>query len=225
MTDRAQRGTGWPDMLAGRRVLFVMALDPEYGPQLRSRITPLMTGVGPVEAAVVLTAELARLAAQDTLPDLVVSLGSAGSRQLEQVRVYQVASLEYRDMDASALGFPRGETPLLGLPARLPLELRVPGLPEASLATGASVVTGAGYDGVEAQMVDMESYAVLRACQHFGLPLIGLRGISDGADEVRQLSDWTQYLHLVDENLAEAVDRLAEALASGALALPDQSAS
>lgn len=225
MTDRAQRGTGWPDMLAGRRVLFVMALDPEYGPQLRSRITPLMTGVGPVEAAVVLTAELARLAAQDTLPDLVVSLGSAGSRQLEQVRVYQVASLEYRDMDASALGFPRGETPLLGLPARLPLELRIPGLPEASLATGASVVTGAGYDGVEAQMVDMESYAVLRACQHFGLPLIGLRGISDGADEVRQLSDWTQYLHLVDENLAEAVDRLAEALASGALALPDQSAS
>lgn len=225
MTDRAQRGTGWPDMLAGRRVLFVMALDSEYGPQLRSRITPLMTGVGPVEAAVVLTAELARLAAQDALPDLVVSLGSAGSRQLEQVRVYQVASLEYRDMDASALGFPRGETPLLGLPARLPLELRVPGLPEASLATGASVVTGAGYDGVEAQMVDMESYAVLRACQHFGLPLIGLRGISDGADEVRQLSDWTQYLHLVDENLAEAVDRLAEALASGALALPDQSAS
>lgn len=225
MTDRAQRGTGWPDMLAGRRVLFVMALDPEYGPQLRSRITPLMTGVGPVEAAVVLTAELARLAAQDTLPDLVVSLGSAGSRQLEQVRVYQVASLEYRDMDASALGFPRGETPLLGLPARLPLELRIPGLPEASLATGASVVTGAGYDEVEAQMVDMESYAVLRACQHFGLPLIGLRGISDGADEVRQLSDWTQYLHLVDENLAEAVDRLAEALASGALALTDQSAS
>lgn len=225
MTDRAQRGTGWPDMLAGRRVLFVMALDSEYGPQLRSRITPLMTGVGPVEAAVVLTAELARLAAQDTLPDLVVSLGSAGSRQLEQVRVYQVASLEYRDMDASALGFPRGETPLLGLPARLPLELRIPGLPEASLATGASVLTGAGYDGVEAQMVDMESYAVLRACQHFGLPLIGLRGISDGADEVRQLSDWTQYLHLVDENLAEAVDRLAEALASGALALPDQSAS
>ena len=198
MTDRAQRGTGWPDMLAGRRVLFVMALDPEYGPQLRSRITPLMTGVGPVEAAVVLTAELARLAAQDTLPDLVVSLGSAGSRQLEQVRVYQVASLEYRDMDASALGFPRGETPLLGLPARLPLELRIPGLPEASLATGASVVTGAGYDEVEAQMVDMESYAVLRSCQRFGLPLIGLRGISDGAEELMQLSDWTQYLHQVD---------------------------
>ena len=220
MTQDRQSDKGAPDMLAGRRVLFVMALDSEYGPQLRARIRPLMTGVGPVEAAVVLTAELARLAALDALPELVVSLGSAGSRQLEQLRVYQVSSLEYRDMDASALGFPRGETPLLGLPACLPLPLRIPGLAEASLATGASIVSGAAYDAVSAQMVDMESYAVLRACQNFRLPLIGLRGISDGAEEVRQLSDWTQYLHLVDQNLAEAVDRLAEALASGALELP-----
>lgn len=68
-------------------------------------------------------------------------------------------------------------------------------------------------------MVDMESYAVLRSCQRFGLPMIGLRGISDGAEELMQLSDWTQYLHQVDENLALAVDRLASALDSGALAL------
>ncbi|CAM3251674.1 adenosylhomocysteine nucleosidase [Paracoccus aminovorans] len=208
-----------PDMLAGRRVLFVMALEAEYGPQLRARIAPLMTGVGPVEAAVALTAALAELAACGELPELVVSLGSAGSRQLEQVRVYQVSSLEYRDMDASALGFPKGETPLLGLPARQDLPHRIPGLAAASLATGASIVSGAGYEAVAAQMVDMESYAVLRACQRFGLPLIGLRGISDGAEELRQLSDWTQYLHLVDRNLAEAVDRLAEALESGALTL------
>lgn len=209
-----------PDLLAGRRVLFVMALEDEYGPQLRARIAPLMTGVGPVEAAVTLTAALAGLQARGELPELVVSLGSAGSRQLEQLRVYQVSSLEYRDMDASALGFARGETPLLGLPARQDLPHRIPGLASASLATGASVVSGAGYDGVGAQMVDMETYAVLRACQCFGLPLIGLRGISDGVDEVRRFSDWAQYLHLVDENLADAVDRLAEALQSGALALP-----
>lgn len=208
-----------PDLLAGRRVLFVMALDAEYGAELRSRISPLMTGVGPVESAVAVTASLADLAARGALPDLVVSLGSAGSRQLEQVRVYQVATLEYRDMDASALGFPKGETPLLGLPARMDLPHQIPDLAAASLATGASIVSGAGYDVVAAQMVDMESYAVLRACQRFGLPLIGLRGISDGAEELMQLSDWTQYLHQVDENLALAVDRLASALDSGALAL------
>ena len=68
-------------------------------------------------------------------------------------------------------------------------------------------------------MVDMETFAVLRACQHFGLPLIGLRGISDGADDLSHLSDWTQYLHLVDERLAAAVDLLADALQRGEMAL------
>ncbi|MDQ7261717.1 5'-methylthioadenosine/S-adenosylhomocysteine nucleosidase [Paracoccus sp. PS-1] len=211
--------TASPDLLAGRRVLFVMALDAEYGPQLRARISPLMTGVGPVEAAVELTAALSRLAARDELPELVVSLGSAGSRRLEQLGVYQVSTLEYRDMDASPLGFARGETPMLGLPVRVALPLQIPGIASASLATGASIVSGPGYDAIAAEMVDMESYAVLRACQRFRLPLIGLRGISDGAEELAHLSDWTQYLHLVDERLAAAVDRLAEALESGALAL------
>ncbi|RQP06219.1 MAG: 5'-methylthioadenosine/S-adenosylhomocysteine nucleosidase [Paracoccus sp. BP8] len=211
--------TASPDLLAGRRVLFVMALDAEYGPQLRARISPLMTGVGPVEAAVELTAALSRLAARDELPELVVSLGSAGSRRLEQLGVYQVSTLEYRDMDASPLGFARGETPMLGLPVRVELPLQIPGIASASLATGASIVSGPGYDAIAAEMVDMESYAVLRACQRFRLPLIGLRGISDGAEELAHLSDWTQYLHLVDERLAAAVDRLAEALESGALAL------
>ena len=196
-----------------------MAVDAEYGPQLRARISPLMTGVGPVEAAVALTAALSGLEARGGLPDLVVSLGSAGSRRLAQLGVYQVASLEYRDMDASALGFARGETPLSGLPVRVDLPLQIPGIASASLATGASIVSGAAYDAIAADMVDMESFAVLRACQRYGLPMIGLRGISDGAEELAQLSDWTRYLHLVDERLAEAVDRLAEALERGELAL------
>ena len=207
-----------PDFLAGRRVLFVMAVDAEYGEHLRRRITPLMTGIGPVEAAVVLTTELARMQMQDDLPELVVSLGSAGSRQLEQAAVYQVSAVEYRDMDASALGFEKGVTPLSGLPARTELGLRIPGLPDAAIATGASIVSGADYDAIAAELVDMETYAVLRACQTFGIPMIGLRGISDGADELSRLSDWTQYLHLVDARLAEAVDILEQALKSGAVA-------
>ena len=66
-------------------------------------------------------------------------------------------------------------------------------------------------------MVDMETYAHLRAAQAFGLPLIGLRGISDGVAELGQLADWTQYLHLIDERLAEAVDAIGAAIADGQL--------
>jgi adenosylhomocysteine nucleosidase len=205
------------DLIGDRNVLFVMAAQAEYGPELQQRITPLMTGVGPVEAGVVLAAALAGLKAKGGLPDLVVSLGSAGSRLLAQAEVYQVAAVEYRDMDASALGFAKGVTPFLDLPARIEMPCPLPGLPSASLATGGSIVSGAGYDGIAAEMVDMETFAILRACQRFGLPLIGLRGISDGAEELSHLKDWTQYLHVIDEKLADAVDLLAIELESGRL--------
>lgn len=189
-------------------ILFAMAAEQEYGPALKARFKPVMIGVGPVEAAVNLTAELSSRAHRGDLPKLVVSLGSAGSRRLAHCGVYQATSIAYRDIDASPLGFPKGTTPLLDLPATIPLPLRVPGVPEASLSTGGNIVSGAAYDLIDADMVDMETYAVWRACQKFGVPLIGLRGISDGKAEVTQFSDWTDYLHIIDEKLATIVDQI-----------------
>jgi adenosylhomocysteine nucleosidase len=197
--------------VAGKRILFAMAADAEYGPHLKDRFVPLMTGVGPVEAAIELTAAMSSLKAAGTLPDLVVSLGSAGSRNLEQTGIYQAISVSYRDMDASPLGFAKGATPFLDLPVIVPLPLRIPGIAEATLSTGANIVTGAAYDAIDADMVDMETFAVLRACQKFGVPLIALRGISDGAADLHHVNDWTEYLHVIDEKLAQAVDRLEEA--------------
>ncbi|UXN72948.1 5'-methylthioadenosine/S-adenosylhomocysteine nucleosidase [Devosia sp. A8/3-2] len=189
-------------------ILYVMAAPAEYGPYLRARISPLMTGIGPVEAAVAVTRALAEAKAAGSLPAPVVSLGSAGSRTLEQCEVYRAHSVSYRDMDASALGFARGQTPLLDLPPVLPLLPLVDGLKGASLSTGANVVSGPAYDAIEADMVDMETYAILRACQSFGIPLLALRGISDGVAELNHLADWTQYLHIIDEKLAAAVDTI-----------------
>ena len=91
-------------IVAGKRLLFVMAVDAEYGIHLRERIEPLFTGIGPVEAAVGVTRALSLLEARNELPDLVVCIGSAGSAKLEHCGVYQIAFASYRDMDASALG-------------------------------------------------------------------------------------------------------------------------
>lgn len=199
-----------------------MAAQAEYGPHLRRLFTPFMTGVGPVEAGVTLAAELAGLRANASLPDLVVSLGSAGSRTLEQTEIYQAVSVSYRDMDASALGFEKGLTPFLDLPASVPLPFRIPGIREATLSTGAAVVSGAAYEAVEDDMVDMETFACLRACQLFGVPLIALRGISDGAAELRHVGDWTEYLPIIDEKLAAAVGLLERALGDGTLRIQER---
>jgi len=203
----------------GKRLLFVMAADAEYGPHLKARFRPLMTGVGPVEAAVSLTAALSDLNGQARLPHLVVSLGSAGSRTLEQADVYQAVSVSYRDMDASAFGFERGRTPFLDLPAEVPLPFIIPQIPTARVSTGANVVSGSAYEAIDADLVEMETFAVLRACQRFGVPLISLRGISDGKADVHHIGDWTEYLHVIDERLAEAVDRLKDAIKAGEIPL------
>lgn len=203
------------DMVAGRRVLFVMAALPEYGPHLRRRIRPLITGVGPIEAALASGVALQALTHAGHPPELVVSLGSAGSRRLEQGKVYQASSVSWRDIDASPLGFTKGVTPFLDHPVDTPLPTPIPSIDGVRLSSGADIVSGAAYDAIDADMVDMETFAILRACQRFDVPLVGLRGISDGAADLHHYDDWTSLLHVVDENLADAVDRLAVAIEAG----------
>ncbi|MBB3139355.1 hypothetical protein [Halomonas organivorans] len=111
--------------LGNRHVIIVMAAEAEYGPHLKARFTRFMTGVGPVEAAMELTAAMATLAQQERLPNLVVPLG-----------------------------FERGITPFLDLPATQPLPLRIPGIPEASLSTGANIALGAAFEAIDADVSD-----------------------------------------------------------------------
>ncbi len=196
--------------IGDKKLLYVMAAQPEYGVALQSRINPLMCGVGPVEAAVVVTGVLTELKLSGSMPDIIVSLGSAGSRMLEQTGVYQAKSVSYRDMDASALGFEKGTTPLLDLPKELTMPVVMEDIPAVRLSTGANVVSGDAYNDIDADMVDMETFAILRACHRFDVPLIALRGISDGKDELDKLEDWTEYLHIIDVKLAEVIDLLHE---------------
>lgn len=206
--------------IGGRRVLFAMAVGQEYGPALAAHFTPLFTGVGPVEAAV---AVARALAASGAAPDLVVSLGSAGSRRRPLGSVHQVSHVVWRDMDATRLGFARHVVPFLDQPAVIPLPVPLPGVPMATLATGATIVGGDEYDAIDADLVDMETYAVVRACQVAGVPVIGWRGVSDGPGELAGMDGWTALLAHLDERLADLCAALA-ALPPGPLAAPGQTA-
>lgn len=197
---------------AGRRLLIVMATEAEYGPALRARITPVITGVGPVEAAIGTARALEACLDLSALPDLVLSLGSAGSATLEQGAIYQAKSVSYRDMDASPLGFAKGVTPFLDHAPEIALPVLLRGVPAVRLSSGANIISGAAYAAIDADMVDMESFAVYRACATFGVPMIGLRGISDGAKELHHYDDWTALLGHLDEELARIIDCLPEIL-------------
>jgi adenosylhomocysteine nucleosidase len=211
MEPEEQAMTAACERIGGRRVLFVMAVEAEYGPHLRARFSPLLTGVGPVEAALVTGMALQELARQDGLPDLVVCLGSAGSRLCPLGDIFQISSVSWRDMDASRLGFTKGVTPFIDHPVDLPLATPL-ALPLARLSTGANIVGGEEYTAIDADMVDMETFAVARACSRFDVPLMGLRGISDGPGELDHIDSWTALLGLLDERLAAAVDLLPDAL-------------
>ena len=192
----------------GKSVLFVMAVPMEYGDALQARIKPLMCGVGPVEAAMQVTKALSGL---NTKPDLIVSLGSAGSATLEQGEVYQAESVSYRDMDASPLGFTKGVTPFIDHEIAIPLTCPLD-TPKARLSTGANVVSGEAYKAIDADMVDMETFAIKRVADTFDVALMGLRGISDGKEELSKYEDWTAYLADIDIKLANAVAALGKVL-------------
>lgn len=194
--------------LGRKRALFVMAAEPEYGPHLRARFVPLITGIGPVEAALHVGIALARMEAAGTLPDLIVCLGSAGSRRCALGSVHQIGSVSWRDIDASALGVEPGVVPYLDEPKDLPLETPLD-LPIATLSSGGDVVSGDHWGRVSADMVDMETYAVARAARTFAVPLVGLRGVSDGPGELAGAPDWHKLLGYLDGELAKAVDLLA----------------
>jgi adenosylhomocysteine nucleosidase len=157
---------------------------------------------------------LQRLKDAGKLPDLVVSLGSGGSRRCAVGEIFQISHVSWRDIDASRLGFTKGVTPFLDHPVAIPLSTPLD-WPTATLSTGGNVVGGDDYAAIDADLVDMESFAILRSCQHFGVPMMGLRGISDGPGELSGMLEWTALLDLLDERLAVAVDRLFDLATDG----------
>ncbi len=205
----------------GITALVVMASDHEYGGHLKGLgIKPLITGLGPVQAAIALTHALVTLAHAGRRPDLIINLGSAGSATLKQGAVYRVSHSAYRDMDASAFGFPRGQTPFSPHPAMIEAAPIMPEFPSASCSSGADVISDHGVTG--ADLADMEYSALNDVAMKFGIALIGFKGISDGEKPLTgELVQWTELLPVIDKNLAEAISSLKTWIAQGKIRKED----
>jgi len=174
--------------MAEHAPLVVIALELEgQGLFEKEQVSVLYTGLGKVNAALSLARRLSTLRAQGALPNLVVNFGTAGSRVFATGSVIACRKFVQRDMDVTGLGFALGETPFETLPATLSLPAVFADLPEGVCGTGDRFETGAA--GLPCDVIDMEAYALAKACLAEDIPFACAKYISDGADHTAA-DDW-----------------------------------
>jgi adenosylhomocysteine nucleosidase len=163
-------------------ILVVMALPAEGAGRFEAAGVPVLyTGVGKVNAAITLTRRLALPFGDGSRPPLVVNFGTAGSATLPTQALVACRRFVDRDMDVGALGFAPGVTPFDELPPVLEFAPAFPDLPEAVCGSGDSFATAHG--GFDCDVVDMEAYALAKACKRAGVAFACAKYVSDGADE------------------------------------------
>ena len=158
------------------RPLLVVALDEEAA-QLGSALPVLITGVGKVRAAT----SVARLLATQ-VPAYVVNIGTAGGLRNGLDGVHEVGTVIQHDFASAAIEAVTGIG--FGPPLRLGEGL--------TLATGDQFVAGGPMREAlagQADLVDMEGYAVAAACLEAGVTARLVKLVSDDADE-HALRSW-----------------------------------
>jgi len=152
----------------------------------------LYCGVGKVNAAVALARELSRYVhAGEPLP-LVLNFGTAGSHVHATGSFIACHEFLQRDMDVRGLGFALGVTPFDAAPLALTFERVFTGLPTAVCGSGDSFATS-GCD-VACGVLDMEAYALAKACWSEGAAFGCVKYVTDGAD-TRAAADWQDNVH------------------------------
>lgn len=183
-------------MTSVTRHLVVAATEAEAAYVPRS-LPVLITGIGKTAAA---TAVARTLAAYDDLSGLeLVNVGTAGALHDHHEGLHEPGVVLNHDLDADAiraLGYDPQERLRCG-----------PG--ELVLATGDVFVTDPVVRArlaAQADLVDMEGYAVAYAALQFGVPVRLVKHVSDNADE--SAMDWPTQVDRSARALGEWLQRL-----------------
>jgi adenosylhomocysteine nucleosidase len=193
-------------------ILIVCALEQETQGQLEDW-NVLYTGVGKVNATYKLTEHFGTFHSRPSVRreySLIINYGTAGSRKLPIGELVDCTRFIQRDMDATSMGFFRGQTPFES-PNNMVLDFRNKPLNvdwgrEHHINTiKKHLVCGTGdnfVDKIENEIVyvdvfDMEAYALARVCSHYHVPFISFKYITDNANE-HSPKDW-------EDNLADGI--------------------
>ena len=137
--------------MAHAKKIILVALEEELPKSTLPWFHIEYTGVGKINASLK-TAEVI----QKFSPELIINYGTAGGLAKNLHGLVEVSHFLQRDMDARALGFSLGQTPFD------PVLTISFGRTGHSCGTGDSFVTQT--PGVETDVVDMEAYAIAKAC-------------------------------------------------------------
>lgn len=159
----------------------------------------LYTGIGKVNAAYALTRRI-----HAARPALVVNMGTAGSRKHKGGAIVNPTAFVQRDMDVTALGFARFQTPFSSDPVEIHHGRRAADFPDGVCGSGDN------FDASDAaqdfDVVDMEAYALALICQREEIPFLCLKYISDGADGDAH-RDWHESLKVTAQALKMALTK------------------
>jgi len=139
----------------------------------------VVTGIGKTAAAV---ATVEALAGRDVSDLVVLNVGTTGALRDGLSGLYLPSEVINHDINADAVR-------ALGLDPQE--SLKVEGGDGTVLASGDVFVTDPVVRdklAARAHLVDMEAYAVVYACQRFGVPVRLVKHVSDSADEAAM--DW-----------------------------------
>ena len=145
------------------------------------------TGVGKVNAAL----STLRTIKEDK-PDLIINFGTAGSLNTNISGLVDCKFFIQRDMDSRPLGVELGQTPFEEDPPKI-IEIADHPINTINLnlicATGDSFVDS--NVGLEADVVDMEAYAIAKCCYQNDVDFVSFKYITDGADG-EAANDWLE---------------------------------
>ena len=152
--------------------LILIALESE-APKMKEWENVFFTGVGKVNAAIRASALI-----QEHSPSRVWNFGTAGGINSDCKQLVEVSNFVQRDMRCCELGFEIGLTPFE--------DVRTISFDDPNegytCSTGDNFVDNPNLE-IPADIVDMEAYAIAKACQYHGVEFKCFKYISDSADE------------------------------------------
>ena len=184
-------------------ILIVCALEEETNGELDGW-NVIYTGVGKVNATYELTAELFFQMKLSKTPELVINFGTAGSKEIPIHTLVDCNRFIQRDMDATGLGFFKGQTPFED-------ELIVD-FSYIDNLIGKGYVCGSGDSFVEnidneighIDVFDMEAYALSKVCNKTGIDFVSYKYITDNVNK-KSVNNWLK-------NCKKGVKKFKEAL-------------